>query len=345
MMTQGPRIDGAAAALDAATALETDGRLLEAIQLLTDANNLGRHARIEEQLVTLRHRAFDTIDRRAPVAPVEIVADAEAPASLPELTPADLTPEALRRGFASNGCVLVRGLVDPERVDMLTRGIDQALDAFDAGLAGAPRRDTTPWYLPFTPHAGDYRIGGRRKWMRASGGMWTVDSPHMLAVLIDLLDDLGIGTLVTEFLGERPALSANKCNLRRVPTTTAGNWHQDGAFLGKEVRSVNFWLGLSTCGTDAPGLDILPRRLDDIVETGTPGADFDWSVSPDVVDELAVGTPVIRPEFDPGDALFFDHLFLHRTGVDPGMSRERHAIETWLFAPSAYPKGQIPIVF
>jgi len=46
-----------------------------------------------------------------------------------------------------------------------------------------------------------------------------------------------------------------------------------------------------------------------------------------------------------GDALLFDHFFLHRTGVAPGMTRERHAIETWFFAPSTYPDGQIPLVY
>ena len=44
----------------------------------------------------------------------------------------------------------------------------------------------------------------------------------------------------------------------------------------------------------------------------------------------------MRPVFDAGDALIFDHLNLHRTAIDPGMTRDRHAIETWLFSPSTY---------
>jgi hypothetical protein len=27
------------------------------------------------------------------------------------------------------------------------------------------------------------------------------------------------------------------------------------------------------------------------------------------------------------------------------MTRERYAMETWLFAPSSYPDGQIPLVY
>jgi hypothetical protein len=31
--------------------------------------------------------------------------------------------------------------------------------------------------------------------------------------------------------------------------------------------------------------------------------------------------------------------------VSPGMTVERHAIETWFFAPSRYPDPQVPIAF
>jgi ectoine hydroxylase-related dioxygenase (phytanoyl-CoA dioxygenase family) len=54
---------------------------------------------------------------------------------------------------------------------------------------------------------------------------------------------------------------------------------------------------------------------------------------------------VLRPEFAPGDALLFDHLLLHRTAAGEEMTRERYAIETWFFAPSLYPGGQIPLVY
>jgi hypothetical protein len=154
-----------------------------------------------------------------------------------------------------------------------------------------------------------------------------------------------VGDLVTAHLGERPFLSANKCTLRRVPVDSNTSWHQDGAFLGAEIRTINLWLSLSDCGVDAPGLDILPRRVDEVLETGTRGAIFDWSVSDSIVDELAVDVPVVRPVFAPGDAVLFDHLLVHRTAVAPGMTRERHAIETWMFTPSGYPEAQIPIAF
>jgi hypothetical protein len=104
-------------------------------------------------------------------------------------------------------------------------------------------------------------------------------------------------------------------------------------------------MSLSHCGLDAPGLDVVPRRFERVVDTGTDGAMFPWTVGPGAIERLAAEAPVCRPRFEPGDVLLFDELFLHRTAVDPRMTRPRHSIETWFFAPSAYPERQIPLVF
>jgi hypothetical protein len=316
----------------------------EAVQLLTRANRAQSDPAIEARLVTLRHDAFASRALRPLESlPAEVTADG---AGVPfAATDRDaLSVETLRRGLARHGCVLVRGLIPRPRAEALAEGIDRALDAFDACAEESGPKAAPPWYVPFSPGSGTYRVGGRRKWVRASGGVWTADSPRMMFELTELIDDTGVGALIEAYLGERPALSANKCTLRRVPVDTNTNWHQDGAFLGREVRTLNMWLVLSPCGVDAPGLDIVPRRFDEVLPTGTEGALFDWSVSPDLVAEVA-GDEVISPRFEPGDALLFDHLFLHRTGVTPGMTRERHAIETWFFGPSSYPDGQIPLAY
>jgi hypothetical protein len=107
---------------------------------------------------------------------------------------------------------------------------------------------------------------------------------------------------------------------------------------------MNVWLALSHCGVDAPGLDVVPRRID-LVETGTEGAIFDWSVGRAVVDRAAGPGGVTRPVFRPGDALLFDERNLHATACGPDMTNSRYAIEAWFFAPSQYPADQVPLVF
>ncbi len=53
--------------------------------------------------------------------------------------------------------------------------------------------------------------------------------------------------------------------------------------------------------------------------------------------------PIVRPIFEPGDALFFDELFLHKTGSDPSMPKPRYAIENWFFGGSAFPREYGPL--
>jgi Phytanoyl-CoA dioxygenase (PhyH) len=335
-------------ALAAGDALEAEGRLLEAVDALGTANRLRRDTEIERRLVRLRHEAFARLDRSRSPGPWPPRVRDEFPGTSgpPVVSPDALTLPVLRSGILQHGCLLIRGLVPQPRVDRLVEGIDRALEACDRHAAGAPSSETTPWFEPFAPGPG-YSVGVKRKWVRDSGGVLTGDSPRVLNDLIETLEEVGLGQLIRAHLDERPVLSMNKCTLRRVPPEASNgtDWHQDGAFLGDGIRTVNVWLSLSHCGQDAPGLDIVPRRLDGIVETGTEGAIFPWAVAPAMVERVSAEAPVCRPIFEPGDALLFDDVLLHRTAGDPEMTRERYAIETWFFAPSTYPGKQIPLVF
>ena len=150
----------------------------------------------------------------------------------------------------------------------------------------------------------------------------------------------GVPSLVAGYLGEPALISVQKTTLRKAEPTVGGAWHQDGAFMGP-VRSLNLWLALSRCGDVAPGLDILPRRVEEVV--------IDHDVMLDVeltrrkAKEAAGDTPILRPIFEPGDALFFDELFLHQTASDPAMPNPRFAIESWFFGASAFPGDYAPI--
>jgi hypothetical protein len=66
----------------------------------------------------------------------------------------------------------------------------------------------------------------------------------------------------------------------------------------------------------------------------------------EAVVERISGGRLAWPVFEAGDALLFDHLFLHRTGTRPEMTKTRYATETWFFAPSAYPdpQDQVPLI-
>jgi hypothetical protein len=160
--------------------------------------------------------------------------------------------------------------------------------------------------------------------------------------MLESFQSAGLDSVIASYLGERPAISAQKCTLRKATPDVPGAWHQDGAFMG-QVRSLNVWLSLSRCGDVAPSMDIVPRRLNDFVPTGTEGTEIDYQVSQAVAEEAAGEVGIVRPIFDPGDALLFDELFLHQTGSDPAMPNARYAIESWFFGPSAFPERYVPI--
>jgi hypothetical protein len=327
--------------------LAAEGKRDEAIDLLTAFNGRRRPPEVARRILELRHEAyFDLADRAGrptwPPAYDDLFADVGV-GSLPEVDRADLSAEVLGAGMLHHGSLLVRNLVDEAAVAPLVADIDLALAAAQDWLGGASTDDTAPWFEIFTPSS-PFSVGLSRRFVVQGGGVLGPDSPLAMCAVIDVLDDAGIRPVLTEYLGERPALSAKKTTLRRVPPDSGSDWHQDGAFLGADVRTVNVWLALSHCGVDAPGLDLVSRRID-LVETGTEGAIFDWSVGRPVVERAAGPSGVVRPVFRPGDALLFDERNLHATACGPEMTASRHAVEAWFFAPSQYPADQVPVVF
>jgi hypothetical protein len=331
--------------VNVAEAKLAEGRWREAIDELTAANREQRDPWLDRELVRVRHLAFARLaGSDVPSWPPPVDDAVPMPSgSPPEIDAAELTGPVLTRSILGAGCLLVRGLIPTAAADELVAGIDRAFDAFDSVRNGTSYREAKPWFDPFQP-APEYPGEIGRGWVREGGGVLAVDSPPVLYDLLAALAAAGVPDVVGWHLGEPPALSVKKTTLRRVAPDTDTAWHQDGSFMGTGIRTLNVWLALSRCGDDAPGLDVLPKRLDHIVETGTHGAIFEWVAAPDRVEQAAGDVALQRPIFEPGDALLFDHMCMHRTAAGPEMVRERHAVEMWCFAPSLYPADQVPIV-
>ena len=161
--------------------------------------------------------------------------------------------------------------------------------------------------------------------------------------VLEKLERAGLQRLISDYLGERPAISVNKCTLRKVDPDTGG-WHQDGAFLGDGVRAINVWVALTRCGDVRRAWTSCPRRIDHIVPTGTEG-DLRLVGGTEVAEEAAGEAGVLRPIFEAGDVLLFDDMFLHTTAADPSMTKTRYAIESWFFGPSGFPREYVPLAF
>ncbi len=197
------------------------------------------------------------------------------------------------------------------------------------------------WFVPFEPGREKAEGFGRAAFVRV------VDVPQALSELVEVFTETGVRDAVTGYFNERPAMIANKWGLRRTapaPTARCADFHQDGAFLGDGIRTVDAWVSLSHCGpgTGVPAIDFVPRRFDGVLPAGE-GAMFPWSLAEATVRTAAGEASIVSPVFAPGDALFFDERFVHRTAVGPDVE-PRYAIESWFVAPSSYPDKHLPVV-
>jgi hypothetical protein len=343
-MTEDDRLDDVLSRVDE---LMQRKHFVEAIAWLRASHRKRPDSRYEKLLAQCRYQAYLTQPPQPTVTepwPLPVKDDPFARTrGVPEIDASELNATTLAAGIGCHGALLVRGLLREPRALQLAAGVQQALDACDEWHRDSQQALESPWYSRL-PLPEDGELAPARVWVEGSGGVWTADSPRMLSELTELFESSGVVAAIAGYFGERPMLSVGKSTLRRVPSTIQlADWHQDGAFMGSDIRSVNVWLSLSHCGVDASGLELLPRRLSQVLPTGSHGAYFDWSVGQGMVEQAAEGLATVSPVFAPGDALLFDHFFLHRTGIPAGIAKDRYAIESWFFAPSAYPAKQVPL--
>ena len=325
------------AVAEAPVPASTEG-LFDEIRRLAEANRAKPDRDTERRLLRLRHlagiRLLESTERGS--YPDPSAASLPEADGLPEFTPADLTPELMRAAMLRDGCVLVRGLVDRDDALELAAEIDRAFAERDAEDAG--RKPKLGYYEMFAPEAPFEVI--ERPWVQQGGGVLAADAPKVHARMLELFEGAGLPELVRGYLGEHPLQSVHKTTLRKAAPTLGGAWHQDGAFMG-DARALNLWLSLSRCGDEAPGLDVVPRRLDEIVIAHDEMLFVDAAQA--TAQKAAGDKPILRPIFEPGDALFFDEMFLHQTGSDPSMTKPRFAIESWFFGGAAFPGDYAPI--
>jgi hypothetical protein len=310
---------------------------------LTRENQTARRAVVERRLLELRHDLGILRQGEEGSAPRHADPDGTGlppfEAGLPEISADRLTPELLRAGILRDGCLLVRGLIDRDAALRFAADIDRAFAEREVHDAGGAAADGLYDELEPRPGSGEPIA---RDWIKMGGGVLAADSPRLAFSMLQMFTSAGLPDLVRGYLGEVPLISAQKTTLRKADPSVPGAWHQDGAFMGP-VRALNLWLSLSRCGDESPGLDIVPRRLDGFVSTQTDEAVLDYQVSQKAAEEAAGDRPIVRPIFEPGDAVFFDDVCLHKTGSDPSMPKPRYAIENWFFGASAFPGEYAPI--
>lgn len=317
------------------------GEIRAELDHLVAERGSARDPALDRRILRLRHLVGIARVREASGEPAyPEPADIElASGEVPEVTPGGLTPAVLRASILANGCLLVRGALDADAANGLAASIEQLFSERDDHVAGTPSEVSL--YEEFQPEP-PYGALAERPWIAEGGGVLAVDSPPLIGEMLSSFERIGLSDAIRGYLGEAAIISAQKCTMRKADPAVGGAWHQDGNFMG-DVRSLNVWLALSRCGDLAPGLDLVPKRIEHLVPAGTDGMPLSYVIAPQKVVEAAGEAPILRPVFEPGDALLFDHWFLHQTGSDPEMPNPRYAIESWFFGASGFPEDFTPL--
>jgi len=171
---------------------------------------------------------------------------------------------------------------------------------------------------------------------RSYGSILLACTTMAAGVVTEILEQLVVMPHLTAHFGVRPMLAMNAGSVRmaEVNSNKPCLFHQDGTFLGgKTARTLNTWIALDDCGIDAPGIEVIPYRTDELLPSGK-NVEMNWEILDEQVYSRFGGrSSGWAPEFKAGDILAFDHMNIHRTHMVKGMTRNRFALECWMYPP------------
>ena len=291
----------------------------------------------EDWISSIRSRAAVALADRPSIDPPQSQAERPLDLTLKERVWNPNEGAEILEDLSQRSCVMLRNFLPRGEAERLAEIGWRTFDEVDSNLArtaeGLPPIHSA--YCRLRDAETDHRLGNERS-MRAFGGMMIESVPYAGHHLFELLRASGLLPIVKDFIGGQPLIASAKCSLRLGDKDAPVRhvFHQDGAFLGgPAARTVNIWLALTDAGIDAPGLEVLPYRLSQILPVGREGSFVSWEIASDTVYAQFGRKNFVIPEFRAGDALLFDQMCLHRTHVRPEMTKKRLAYECWFFPP------------
>lgn len=251
----------------------------------------------------------------------------------PVLGRAEFTTPRFLSTLSAHGCVLARGLFSMSEVLALRgqaeaayRDYDHAIAETDAGRA--------PEESPHVQAAAYTTARESIARFRKFGSLPLARCPQASSLVATILSASPLREGMEAYFQDQIGLSLNASSVRlsEILNDTRRVFHQDGNFLGGvDAQTVNCWIALDPCGVHAPAMEVYPHRVPDLMQAGDGASIVPWEISEEAVYARFGKDNMWIPEFAPGDAFIFDHLHVHRTHLSSAMTRDRFAMENWMF--------------
>jgi hypothetical protein len=321
--------------------------------------------RRDKYLSTLSRRIDHFKDQQS--SSLTRVADNEPDGSLfddyavPEIHASALDSHALNRAITKSGCLIVRDFFNTKEVKDMRAYVDYSASLHNNKDSAINRYLTKPVNLNevLKNTIEDIRVKQQKNstysntaklagtFAQALGknySFFVARTPLLTEKLLHLFTNKKLKKLLSEYFENDPCLSIYKWVIRKSePPKNIIDFHQDGAFMGDDVSSVNCWIPLTNCGKgySVHGLDVVPVPLKHLFSKGS--GVLDWTIAAHAVTERYGEAAIVTPTFRKGDAFFFDEFLMHRSQYLADSSENRYAIENWFFDSKYFPKNQIPL--
>ena len=233
---------------------------------------------------------------------------------VPDLEADRINPQLFKLTFQKYGSVLVRNLLNTNKVNEIRRIAEDAYSNADN----------------MAKSGSDFGASFRDHGLLRPVSLGEEDGEPKI---IKMFTNSKIPYLYKDLLGQKiKVLTAGSRRQHPGKHNPPVPFHQDASFMGNPGLIINSWIPLNEAGLKAPGIQVVlrPESLvynQSIFETKRPTTYNELDISQNSALSGITSEQLWAPIIAPGDVLFFSHLTIHRTYQTDTMSLPRISLE------------------
>ncbi|MEZ0373551.1 MAG: hypothetical protein ACAI44_30960 [Candidatus Sericytochromatia bacterium] len=237
-----------------------------------------------------------------------------------EFRAGELTAASFNETLASHNCLLIR---KQGPAWMIQETLRRALKVFEFRQRQFEQRQLPPGYHK------NYDYG-----LMTYIGIRELDLPHESPFqIVSAFAKSSLRPLFEACLGKPLYFNLTESAVRRQLPDRPELYipfHQDGPFCQNPAwPQLNCWAPLVSCGSQAPGLEMLPVGLQEMLPVTPDQHEHYGHYALSDKEVFRHGRPeqLWHPGLEPGDVLLLNSYALHRTYAQPSMQTPRYSLE------------------